>query len=94
MSVNICLLNTSDLKVWAQLCSLLPICSCSAFGQLFTVADAESWFLQEFSTCLSGVSLLHSILEELLPLKMNWIKLHWEPWSIGMALQGSFCDLS
>lgn len=89
ISVNICLLNTSSLKVWAQLCSLLPTCSYSVFGQLFTVADAESWFLQEFITCGSDVLPLHSILEKLLPLKMNWIKPHWEPQSAGMAVQGS-----
>lgn len=89
MSINICLLNPSDLKVLSQLCSLLPTCSCSAFGQLFTVADAESWFLQGFGTCVSDVLPLHSILEELLPLKMNWIKLCQEPWSVGMALQGT-----
>lgn len=81
MNVNICLLNPSDLKVLAQLCSPLPTCSCCAFGQLFTVADAESWFLQEFNTCVSGVLPLHSIPEELLPLKMNWIKPCQEHWS-------------
>lgn len=41
----------------------------------------------ESSTCISGILILHSFLEKLLPLGMNWIKPHRKHGVIGMTLQ-------
>lgn len=41
----------------------------------------------ESRTCISGVLILHSFLEKLLPLGMNWIKPHRKHGVIGMTLQ-------
>lgn len=47
----------------------------------------NSGYSSESSTCVSGVLILHSFLEKLLPLGMNWIKPHREHGVIGMTLQ-------